>query len=325
MKAFTKTKYGGPELLRLEEVEKPLVKDDHILVKVLANSANPADWHILRAKPFFARFTYGLLKPKDKIPGADFAGVVEEVGKNVQHFKIGDHVFGETLKGGAFAEFVCVPANVCARMPGGAGFPEMASVPVAGLTALQALITHGMLKEGETVLINGASGGVGHFAVQIAKAYGAMVTGVCSEKNADFVKSIGADYVISYDKENIHQHSEKYDLVIDTNGNLSHKDYKRMGRRGVMIGFTTMGHMMNVLLNKAFSKFPLTQFTAEANSNDLETLAHLIQSGQIKVHIEKTYSYKQIPDAISYIEGMRTRGKVAMLWKNVDNTNRIKT
>ena len=145
------------------------------------------------------------------------------------------------------------------------------------------------------------------------------VTGVCAGKNADFVKSIGADHVIAYDKENIHQHSEKYDLVIDTNGNLSHKDYKRMGQRGVMIGFTTMGHMMNVLLNKAFSKFPLTQFTAEANSNDLEKLAHLIQSGQINVHIEKTYSYKQIPDAIRYIEGMRTRGKVAMVWEKTED------
>ncbi|MBL7746759.1 MAG: NAD(P)-dependent alcohol dehydrogenase, partial [Chitinophagaceae bacterium] len=309
MKAFTKYKYGGPEVLQLEEVEKPLIKDDHILVKVMANSANPADWHIIRGKPFFARFSFGLFKPKDKIPGADFSGVVEEVGKNVPHFKTGDHVFGETLKGGAFAEYVCAPANVCAKMPNGAGFPEMAGVPVAGLTALQALTTYGKIKEGETVLINGASGGVGHFAVQIAKAYGAKVTGVCSGKNADFVRSLGADNIIAYDKENIHRHPGKYDLIIDANGNLTLSDYQRMGQRGVMIGFTTMGHMISVMLKKIFSKFPLKQFTASANPKDLETLASLIQSGTIDVHVETTYPFEQIPEAIRYIEAMRTRGK----------------
>jgi NADPH:quinone reductase-like Zn-dependent oxidoreductase len=316
MKAFTRTKYGGPEILHLEEVERPVVKDDHILVKVMANSANPADWHILRGKPFFARFTFGLFKPKDKIPGTDFAGIVEDVGKNVMHFKIGDRVFGEILKGGAFAECICVPANLCAHMPEGTGFAEMASVSIAGLTALQALTTHGQIKKGETVLINGSSGGVGHFAVQIAKAYGTEVTAVCSGKNIDFVKLLGADHAIAYDKENIHQHNGKYDLVIDTNGNLSHKDFRRMGHRGVMVGFTTMGHMISVLLKKAFSKFPLTQFTAVANTKDLQDLAQLIKDGKIKSHIEKIFSYKEIPSAISYIEAMRTRGKVAMVWKN---------
>lgn len=318
MKAFTKIKYGGPEILQLEEVEKPFLKDDHILVKVIANSVNPADWHILRGKPFFARFAFGLFKPKDKILGADFAGIVEEIGNNAQHFKIGDRVFGDTLKGGAFAEYTCAPANVCAIMPKGTGFPEMASVPIAGVTALQALITHGQLKEGESVLINGSSGGVGHFAVQIAKAYGANVTAVCSSKNIDFVKTLGADKVIAYDRESIHHHDGKYNLIIDTHGNLSHKDYKRLGQRGVMVGFTTVGRMFSLLLKRAFSKFPISQFTAEANTKDLETLASLIQDGEIKVHIEKIYSYKEIPEAISYIEAMRTRGKVAMVWENID-------
>jgi NADPH:quinone reductase-like Zn-dependent oxidoreductase len=318
MKAFTKTKYGGPEILHFDEVEKPVLKDDHILVKVLANSANPADWHILRGKPFFARFTFGLFKPKDKIPGTDFAGIVEEAGKNVTQFKAGDRVFGGTLKGGAFAEYVCVPENICALMPERAGFTEMACVPIAGLTALQALTTHGKIKQGETVLINGSSGGVGHFAVQIAKAYGARVTAVCSGKNIDFVKSLGADHIIAYDKENIHRHNGKYDLVIDTNGNLSHKDFKRMGRRAVMVGFTTIGHMISVLLKKTISKFPLTQFTAEANTRDLQNLALLIKQGKIKAHIEKIFSYKEIPSAISSIEAMRTRGKVAIVWENND-------
>ena len=317
MKAFTKIKYGGPEILQLEEVEKPCLKDDHMLVKVVANSANPADWHILRGKPFIARFAFGLFKPKDKILGADFAGIVEKVGNNVAHFKVGDRVFGMTLIGGAFAEYTCAPANVCAIMPQGTDFPEMAAVPIAGITALQAVITHGQLKAGESVFINGSSGGVGHFAVQIAKAYGATVTAVCSSKNIDFVKTLGADQIIAYDKENIHQHNGKYNLIIDTHGNLSHNDYKRMGQRGVTVGFTTMGHMITLVLKRAFSKFPLVQFTAEANTKDLETLASLIQNGKIKVHIEKTYSYKEIPKAIDYIEAMHTKGKVSMVWESI--------
>jgi len=318
MKAFTKTKYGGPEILQLEEVDKPVLKDDQILVKVFANSANPADWHILRGKPFFARFTFGLFKPKDKIPGADFAGIVEETGNKVKHFKVGDNVFGETLNGGAFAEYVCAPEGVCAIMPEGIDFSIMACVPIAGLTALQALLTHGKLKEGESVLINGSSGGVGHFAVQIAKAYGAAVTAVCSGKNNDFVKTLGADNVIPYDQEDIHKHVGKYDLIIDTNGNLSHNDYTRMGQRGVLVGFTGIGQMMSVLLKKVFSKFPLIQFTAEANTTDLETLASLIQTGKIRVHIENIYSFKEIPNAIKHIEAMRTQGKVVMVWKNIN-------
>lgn len=316
MKAYTKTIYGGPEVLKLEEVEKPELKDDHILVKVMANSANPADWHIIRGKPFLARFSFGLFKPKDKIPGADFAGIVEAVGKNVTQFKTGDRVFGESLKGGAFAEYISVPATVCATMPGAANFSEMAAVPVAGLTALQAIVTHGKIREGETVLINGSSGGVGHFAVQVAKAYGAKVTAVCSSKNIEFVKSLGADEVLAYDRENIHRHNGRYDLVVDINGNLYNRDFKRMGQRGVSVGFTSMGHMMALLLKKAVSKFPLSQFTAVANARDLGTLALLVQSGKVKAHIEKTYSYKQIPEAIGYIEAMRTKGKVVMVWKD---------
>lgn len=315
MKAYTKTKYGGPEVLQLEEVEMPTLKENQVLVRIMANSANPADWHILRGKPYFARLTFGLFKPKNKILGADFAGIVEKTGSRVTRFKVGDKVFGESLSGGAFAEYACADETICAKMPEGTTFREMACIPIAGLTALQALITHGQLRKGETVLINGASGGVGHFAVQIAKAYGAHVTAVCSAKNVDFVQSLGADQVIAYDQENIHQHTGKYDLVIDTNGNLSLGDYKRMGRRGVMIGFTTMGHMMSVLLKKMFSKFPLTQFTAEANSKDLEILAALVRDQKISSRIEKVFPYQELPQAIGYIEAMRTRGKVAIVWK----------
>lgn len=314
MKAFIKTKYGGPEILSLEEVNKPELKSDHILVKVVANSANPADWHLLRGKPFFARFTSGLFKPKEKIPGADFAGIVVETGSQVTQFKPGDRVFGETLLGGAFAEYVSAPESVCAKAPENVELLRMASLPVAGLTALQAVITYGKLQAGEKVLINGASGGVGHFAVQIAKAYGAEVTAVCSARNKEFVQSIGADQVIAYDQENIHRHTGTYDLVIDANGNLTYDDYKRMGKRGVMVGFTGMGHMMSTLLRKMVGRFPLIQFTAVANASDLQTLASLASEGKIKPQIEKLFTYQKIPDAIGYIEAMRTRGKVVMQW-----------
>lgn len=321
MKAYVKTKYGGPEVLRLEEVNKPFVKDDHILVKVTANSANPADWHLIRGKPFFARFASGLFKPKEKIPGADFAGIVVETGNEVNSFKVGDNVFGETLLGGGFAEYVSVPATVCSSMPGNVSFVQMASMPTAGLTALQALITHGKLRAGEAVLINGASGGVGHFAVQIAKAYGANITAVCSSRNADFVKSLGADQVIAYDEENIHEHNGSYDLIVDANGNLTYTDYKRMGKRGVMIGFTTIGHMLSTLISKLFGRFPLIQFTVEANANDLQTLAMLVAQGKVQPQIEKLFSYQEIPEAIRYIEAMRTKGKVVMQWVGEHGTS----
>jgi NADPH:quinone reductase-like Zn-dependent oxidoreductase len=166
-------------------------------------------------------------------------------------------------------------------------------------------------------LINGATGGVGHFAVQLAKAYGAKVTAVCSGKNVDFATSLGADEVIAYDIENIHQHNGNYNLIIDAHGNLTHSDFQRMGQRGVVVGFTTMRHMISLSLTGRIKKSPITQFTAEANTKDLEKLAVLIQNGKLKVYIEKTYSYKEIPEAISYIEAMRTRGKVAMVWENV--------
>jgi len=314
MKAFVKLKYGGPEVLELAEVEKPLVKEDEVLLKVMANSPNPADWHILRGKPFFARFSFGLFKPKNKILGADFAGIVEEVGENVTRFKKGDKVFGESLYGGAFAAYTAVLEKVCALMPNEVSFKEMACVPLAGLTALQAIVTQGQLQKGETVLINGGSGGVGHFAVQIAKNLGAKVTAVCSAKNVNFVKSIGADHLIAYDKEHIHQHQLQYDLVVDTHGNLNHSDYKRMGQRGVVVGFTTLGHMFSLLLRSTVSKFPLKSFTASPNVKDLETLAAMVKNGKLKTHIEQTYSYERIPEAIAYIEQMRTKGKVAIVW-----------
>ncbi len=315
MKAITKYRYGGPEVLQLKDIEKPELKEGDLLIRVMANSANPADWHIMRGEPVLARFAFGLLKPKVEVLGCDFAGVVDAVGDGVTGFRAGDRVFGETLRTGAFAEFTAVPAKACAKMPDELEFIQMACIPIAGVTALQALITHGKLEKGQSVLINGSSGGVGHFAVQIAKAYGAKVTGVCSSRNRDFVQSLGADEVIAYDEQNIHQYSGKHDLVLDTHGNLTFQDYLRMGRQGVSIGFTSMGHMLRTQLRAGFSKYSLTQFTAEANTRDLETLAALVLEGKVIPHIEKTYTASEIPQAIAYIEAMRTRGKVAMLWE----------
>lgn len=263
---------------------------------------------------FFSRFVLGLFKPKNPILGVDFSGVVEAVGEQVHNIKPGDAVYGESLDGGAFAEYILIPESACTLIPPGIAPEIMAALPVAALTAYQALLTHGKLQSGEHVCINGASGGVGHFAVQIAKAYGAHVTAICSQKNADFVASIGADEVIAYDTTNIHQHKANYDLIVDTHGNLFLSDYIRMGKRGVMTGFTTMGHMMGVLWQRMIKRYPLGQFTAAANVNDLQTLADLVASGKIAPHIEKTYSYKQIPQAVAGLEAMRTRGKVVMRW-----------
>lgn len=314
MKAFTRKKYGGPEVLHLTEENIPSLKPGHLLIRIKANSVNPADWHIIRGEPFIARFSFGLFKPKDKIPGVDFAGVVEQVGEGVKSFTQGDAVFGESLAGGAFAQYICVPENICAKIPDKISFLEMASLPVAGLTALQSVITHGNVQKNEKILINGSSGGVGHLTVQVAKICGAHVTAVCSSRNVDFVKDLGADQVIAYDKINIHEHPDKYDLVIDTHGNLTFADFKRMGNRGVLVGFTTLGNMMQVTLAKTFRNFPLKIFTATCNTKDLQQLSEWVESKKLKVSIEKKYPYNELPSAISYIEAMHTRGKVVVFW-----------
>ncbi|MDO1513567.1 NAD(P)-dependent alcohol dehydrogenase [Maribacter confluentis] len=316
MKAYVKLKYGGPEILELKDISTPEPNATELLVNIKANSLNPADWHILRGKPYLTRLAFGLIKPKNKVLGADFAGEVTKIGSQVTTFQVGDMVFGERTLGGAFAEYVTIPENKCAPFHNTMNVLKMACLPMAGTTALQALFTHGNLKKSETVLINGASGGVGHFAVQVAKAYGAKVTAICSDKNKTFVKKLGADDVIAYDKENIQFHNKVYDLVIDAHGNFRHTDYKRLGKRGVIVGFTTMNKMISLLLRKAFSKYPLAQFTAMPNKKDLETLAQLLADKKIDVHIAQEFSYLEIPKAIHILEKKRTRGKLAITWEH---------
>lgn len=316
MIAFTRHVYGGPEILRIGYVDKPILGDKEVLVRIKANSANPADWYILRGKPFFSRFIYGLFRPKNIVPGSDFSGIVETVGKEVTHLKAGDRVFGSSLQGGAFAQYISIPANACALMPHHIGYAEMAAMPIAGVTALEALITYGNLQKGESVMIIGATGGVGHLAVQIAKAYGANVTAVCATRNMSFAKELGADNVIAYDSGEIQLSSANYDLVVDINGNLSYEDYKRLGKRGVSVGFTTMKQMLTLILKKSFGKFPIKKFTVSLTSKNMDVLRMLIEQEKIKPYIQQTFTYEEIPSAIAQIKTRHTKGKIAMLWPN---------
>lgn len=314
MKAITKSKYGGPQVLSIQEHEIPSIEAHQVLVKIAANSINAADWRIMRGQPFMARLAFGLFAPKQPILGCDFAGEVVAVGEKVSRLQKGDYVFGESLKGGAFAQFLAVDEKVCAQMLDHSKCLEYAALPLAGLTAYQALVTNGKIKKGETVLINGASGSVGHLAVQIATILGAKVTAVCSARNAAFVKSVGAQSVIAHDQENIHEHTHQYDLVIDVHGNLQHADFVRMGTRGVLVGFTTFSNLIKVMAKNAVSSFKLNQFTAQPNATDLAQLAHLMENKGLQPTIEKVYKYNQVVAAMEHEEQSKNRGKIALTW-----------
>ena len=246
MKAIIYTKYGPPEVLQLKKVEKPVPKENEILLKVIVASANPADWHMIRGEPKFARLAFGLTKPKNIIPGIDIAGKIEAVGRNVKEFQLGDEVFGDCGWGGAFAEYVCVNENRLVPKPANISFEEAATVSVAGITALQSIRDKGKIQSRQKVLINGASGGVGTFAVQLAKYFGAEVTGVCSTRNLELVRSIGADKVIDYTIQDFTKASQKYDLIIDNVANLSAISLKRaLNPNGVcvIVGFSSLSRM----------------------------------------------------------------------------------
>ncbi len=281
MKAIVYTKYGSPDVLQLKEVEKPAPKADEVLVKVHAASANPADWHLMRAEPFLARFANGLLKPKNTRLGADVAGSVEAVGSNVTQFKVGDDVFGEmaldTL--GCFAEYVCAPEDLVALKPANLTFEQAAAVPLAAFTALQGLRDKGQIRPGQKVLINGASGGVGTFAVQIAKSFGTEVTGVCSTRNVELVRSIGADHVIDYTQVDFTQNGQQYDLIFDAVGNRSVADIRRaLSPTGIcsVAGFTSLSRLFQVMLLGG-KKIGLME-TAKTNQKDLLSVQRITPS-----------------------------------------------
>jgi NADPH:quinone reductase-like Zn-dependent oxidoreductase len=312
MKAFMSEKYGPPEMLRMAEVDKPAPAADQALVKVLAVSVNPADWRSLRAKPFFSRATLGLLRPKHRIPGGDIAGRVEAVGSGVTEFKPGDEVYANLLDHGlgGFAEYVSVPIEVMSLKPANLSLEEAAAVPMAAVTALQGLRHHGEIQVGQRVLINGASGGIGTFAVQIAKSYGSEVTGVTSTRNIDLVGSLGADHVIDYTTTDLFRNGRRYDLILDTIGNLSVRDLKRAltdGGKAAVVGFTSVAKLIGVSLRGGKD---IAQVSAHVATTDLKLLANLIEADKVRPHIDRRYRFAEIPEALTYLEQGHARGKV---------------
>jgi NADPH:quinone reductase-like Zn-dependent oxidoreductase len=327
MKAIVYTEYGPPDVLSLEEAQKPTPKDDEVLVKVHAASANAADWHLMRADPFLVRVMgFGLLKPKNGLLGADIAGMVEAVGRNVTQFQPGDEVFGD-LSGsgfGGFAEYACATEEALALKPANVSFEEAAAVPLAAVTALQGLRYKGQVQPGQKVLINGASGGVGTFAVQIARSFGAEVTGVCSTSKLDMVRSLGADHVIDYTKEDFTRNGRRYDRILAANGYHPISDYKRAlspdgtyvmtgGSGAQMLQAMTLGPIMSVRGSKKMGYLSMKQ-----DKEDLVFVKELLENGEITPIIDRTYPLSEISEAIRYLEEGHARGKVAITLANDD-------
>lgn len=317
MKAIRFNKYGSPDVLELTEVEKPVPKEDQVLVKVIAASANPLDWHRMRGKPFLVRLGEGFLKPKNQKLGADIAGRVEAVGKNVAEFKPGDEVFGSIGSGG-FAEHVCAHEKYFVLKPGNLSFEAAAAAPVVGFTALQGLRDTGQIRAGQKVLVNGAAGGVGTFAVQIAKAFGTEVTGVCSTRNLDLVRSIGADHVVDYTREDFTRNGQQYDLIYDAIGNRSVFDYQRaLKPQGICViaGFTSLPRMFgNMLLKPWVSKGGEKKIEglgmAKVNKEDLVFIKEFLETGKIVPVIDRRYPLTETAEALRYLEKGHARGKV---------------
>jgi NADPH:quinone reductase-like Zn-dependent oxidoreductase len=324
VKAIVYCDYGVANL-KLEEIEKPVPNDDQILVRVRAASINPYDWHFVEGTPYVMRaMGVGLRKPKDTRLGVDFAGTVEAVGKNVTQFKPGDEVFGG--RGGAFAQYVCPGASrAVALKPANVSFEDAASVNIAGITALQALRDKGKLQPGQKVLINGASGGVGTFAVQIAKSLGADVTGVCSTRNVDLVKSIGADRVIDYTREDFTKTDQRYDMLYDLVGNHSFSERRQIltpngicvlaGVGGAGLHPGMFGRVGRNFWNAFLSNFTAQKFVfyiARLTKDDLNVLRDLMQSGKVAPVIDRTYKISSTQDAVRYLEEGHARGKVVI-------------
>jgi len=297
----------------MAEVEKPAPAAAQALVKVLAVSVNPADWRSIRAKPFFSRATLGLLRPKHRIPGGDIAGRVEALGSGVQDFKPGDEIYANLLDAGSggFAEYVSVPVEAMSLKPANLSFEEAAAVPMAAVTALQGLRHHGEIQPGQRVLINGASGGIGTFAVQIAKSYGSEVTGVTSTRNLDLVGSLGADHVVDYTTTDFARTGRRYDLILDTIGNRSVRDLRRaldQGGKAAVVGFTSVAKLIGVSLRGK----DVAMVSAHVATEDLEFLSKLIEAGNVRPQIDRRYPFIEIPAAIKYLEQGHARGKVVV-------------
>ena len=320
MKGVVAHCYGAPEVLKLEQVAKPTPADDQLLVKVHAAALNPVDWHTMRGSPYLMRIASGFGAPKDPRVGVDFAGTVEAVGKNVTRFKPGDEVFGGA--DGAAAEYVVVrDSRGVALKPANVSFEQAASVAVAALTALQGLRDHGGIKPGQKVLINGASGGVGTFAVQLAKHFGAEVTGVCSTRNVELVRSLGADHVVDYTQDDFTQADQHYDLILDNVANRSLSDLRRVlkpngtlviagGAKGDWFG--PLMPPLKATILKHFVDQKMGFFIARLTQDDMQLLGELMQTGKVTPVIDRRYPFDEVAKAMEYLEAGRARGKVVV-------------
>ena len=327
MKAIVYSNYGPPDVLRYEEIDKPDAGDNEVLIKVRAASVNPLDWHFMRGTPYFLRLMTGLRKPKNKRLGVDVAGQVEAVGSSVTQFKPGDEVFGSCR--GAFAEYVCTSERALVVKPDNMTFEQAASVPVAAVTALQGLRDKGQIRPGRKVLINGAAGGVGTFAVQIAKSFGAEVTGVCSTRSVAMVRSIGADLVIDYTQEDFTKSKQRYDLILDAIGNHSLSAIRRvLNPRGIYVGVGgptgnwKMGltGLIKALVLSWFVSQNFVTLIARLNKEDLTILRDLMKAGKVTPIIDRRYRLSEVPEAIRYLEEGHARGKVII---TVEHANKI--
>ena len=314
MKAIVQTGYGSPDVLKLKEVDKPAVKDDDVLVHVKAAAINAGDYFSMRGSPWLVRLSVGLPKPKDYILGWDLAGQVQAVGKNVKRFQPGDEVFGSCDH--TFAEYVRTDADRLAMKPANLTFEQAAAVPTAALTALMGLRDAGKVQPGQKVLINGASGGVGTFAVQIAKSFGAEVTGVCSTRNVDMVRSIGADHVIDYTREDFAQGGPRYDLILDNVASRLISDLRRsLSPQGIIIpnsGHGGMGYVVKAFVLSLFTRQLGRMFLAVPTNKDLVVLKDLIEAGKVTPVIDRTYPLSETPEAFRYLEKEHAKGKVVI-------------
>jgi NADPH:quinone reductase-like Zn-dependent oxidoreductase len=316
MKAIIQTRYGSPDVLQLTDVDKPVVKDDEVLVHVHAAAVNIGDWHLLRGVPYVVRLVAGLRRPRREIPGLDVAGQVEAVGAHVEQFRPGDEVFGWCK--GAFAEYVCAAASNLLPTASNLTLEQSAAVGDSAFTALAAVRDQGKVQPGQRVLINGASGGVGTFAVQVAKAFGANVTGICSTTNLAMVRSIGADEVIDYTKEDFAQAGQRYDVMLDLVGSRSLSDCRRaLTRRGayVVVGVKDMGRWLGLgrqfktLLLSPFVRQRMRVFVVRHNREDLAVLKELVEAGKLVPVIDRRYALSDVPEALRYQGEGHTRGK----------------
>jgi NADPH:quinone reductase-like Zn-dependent oxidoreductase len=330
MKAIVQDEYGSPDdVLKLKDIDKPVVKDDEVLVRVHAAAVHVSDWVLVRGVPYITRPMIGLLRPKNSVPGEDIAGRVEAVGKKVKQLRPGDEVFGWCK--GAFAEYACAGEDNFVPKPANLTFEQAAAVGVSAVTALQALRDQGKVQSGQKVLINGASGGVGPFAVQIAKAFGADVTGVCSTRNVDMIRSIGADQVIDYTQEDFTKSGQRYDFILDNVGNHSLSDLRRaLTPKGILQpnggGHSSnrwIGPMGSVIKANVLSLFVRQQgrtFIATNNKEDLQFLKELIEAGKVTPVIDRTYPLSETPEAIGYVGEGHARGKVVIAVEHNDKT-----